>query len=138
MGERALRVEQPMRRPEQSGLARGEGSCQEAGTLKGLAMYFYCFESLKKEAPLALADDPQLPPLMTQRIFLTSPQETHQRVLITIFFFLLQIIKAPFPPGFLSLEAVNFRQGNLKIQTLPSSRFHITLRAPIPLMLGEC
>lgn len=98
MGERALRVEQPMRRPEQSGLARGEGSCQEAGTLKGLAMYFYCFESLKKEAPLALADDPQLPPLMTQRIFLTSPQETHQRVLITIFFFFTPDNQGSFSP----------------------------------------
>lgn len=77
MRDRALWVEQPMRRPVQLGLARGEGSCQEVGTLNGPAMYFYCFENLKKEALVAPEDDPQLPPLMTQNNFPNkSPRNT--------------------------------------------------------------
>lgn len=74
MRDRALWVEQPIQRPEQSGLVRGEGSCQEVGTLNGPAMYFYCFENLKKEALLAPEDDLQLPPLKENWKIVLPPQ----------------------------------------------------------------
>lgn len=54
-----------MQRPKQSGLAGVERSCWEVGKLGGSAVDFYCSESSKKEAPLVLANDSHMPPLMT-------------------------------------------------------------------------
>lgn len=67
--ERALQVEQPMQRPEESGQARVEGSCCEVRKLGRSAVGFHCSGNSKKKAPLVPADDPHMPPLMTPEQF---------------------------------------------------------------------